>query len=288
MATTLLAAALLAAEPVALKSTELGSGPTIVFLHELGAGRMTWMPVARKLVGRYHVVLVDLPGHGESAMPESFTFEAGARAVDQILAKQKPDSTVLVGHGVGGVMALLEASAHPERLKGVVVLTAAARSPVQMPDQQREMFLRNIDEHYADFVKLMFFSQARDSAQGVAVHAQASLLAPPTMKAYLRELVMLDASPAVKNLKVPLLYIGSEKGWAADQGWPEMAKKYGYDGASNASWRRIGASGHYVTQDQPDSVATAIGDFAARAIAGTVKPMPVAAPAAKPDSAAKK
>jgi len=267
LAATLLAGGALAAEPVALKTTELGQGPTIVFVHELGTGRMSWMPVARKLIGRYHVVMVDLPGHGESPMPEGFTFQTVAEALDRVMARQKPDSTVLVGHGVGGVVALLEASRHPERLKGLVVLAAAARSPMPIPDQQRQMFLQHIETHYDDFMKLMFMAQGRDSAQGVAVHAQAALVAPVTMKAYLRELLVLDASGAVKNLKVPLLYIGGEKNWPADQGWPEMAKKFGYDEAPNASWRRIGASGHYVAQDQPDSVATVITDFAARAMA---------------------
>jgi pimeloyl-ACP methyl ester carboxylesterase len=264
LAATLLAGAALAATPVALKTTELGQGPTLVLVHELGAGRMSWMPVVRKLIGRYHVVMVDLPGHGESAMPEEFTLKAAADALDLVLARQKPDSTVLVGHGVGGVIALFEASAHPERMKGLIILTAAAKSPMPIPDQQRQMFLKYIEEHYDDFVKMMFTAQGRDSAQAVAVHAQAALVAPVTMKAYLRELLVLDASAAVKSLKVPLLYIGGEKNWPADQGWPEMAKKFGYDEAPNVSWRRIGASGHYVAQDQPDSVAAAITDFAGR------------------------
>ena len=264
LAATLLAGTALAAAPVVLKTTELGQGPTLVLVHELGAGRMSWMPVARKLMGRYHVVMVDLPGHGESPMPEGFTLQAAADALDQVMARQKPDSTMLAGHGVGGVVALLEASGHPERMAGVIVLAAAARSPMPIPDQQREMFLQHIEEHYDDFVRMMFMTQGRDSAQGVAVHAQAALVAPATMKAYLRELLVLDASSAVKHLKVPLLYVGGDKNWPPDQGWPEMAKKFGYDEAPNASWRRIGASGHYIVQDQPDSVATTIVDFATR------------------------
>jgi len=199
-------------------------------------------------------------------MPEGFTLQAAADALDLVMARQKPDSTMLVGHGVGGVVALLEASTHPGRMKGVIVVAAAAKTPMPIPDQQRQMFLQHIEEHYDDFVKMMFTAKGRDSAQAVAVHAQAALVAPATMKAYLRELLVLDASGAVKNLKVPLLYVGGGNNWPADQGWPEMAKQLGYDEAPNASWRRIGASGHYVAQDQPDSVAIAITDFAGRAM----------------------
>ena len=131
-----------AAEPVTLKTTELGQGPTLVFLHDLGSGRMTWMPLARRLLGRYRVVLVDLPGHGDSPMPESFTLVAAAAALDRVLARQKAESTVVVGHGVGGVIALLEASAHPERQRALVVMAAASKSPITIPDQQRDAFLK--------------------------------------------------------------------------------------------------------------------------------------------------
>ena len=266
LATGLLAGAALAAEPVALKTTEFGQGPAIVLVHELGSGRMSWMPIARRLMGRYHVVMVDLPGHGESAMPEAFTFQAAAEALDRVLARQKPDSTVLAGLGVGGVIALYETSAHPERLRGVIELAAAARSPMTIPDQMRQGFLQHIEEHYDDFLKTFFAELGRDSAQKVAVHAQAALVAPATMKAYLHELLVLDATGAAKNLRVPLLYIGGDKSWPAEQGWPERAKKLGYDETPDATGRRIGASGHYVALDQPDSVATAIADFARRVL----------------------
>src|SRR5260221_5110486 len=72
--TALLAIAAFAATPATLKTTELGHGPTIVFLHGLGGGRLQWMPVARKLLATNRVVLVDLPGHGDSTMPDPFSF----------------------------------------------------------------------------------------------------------------------------------------------------------------------------------------------------------------------
>jgi hypothetical protein len=45
----------------------------------------------------------------------------------------------------------------------------------------------------------------------------------------------------------------------------------GYDEAPNVSWRRIGASGNYVPLDQPDSLATAIAEFAGRSLEATAK-----------------
>ena len=90
------------ATPVAPKTTELGHGPTVVFVPGLGASRNDWLPTARRLLGRYRVVLVDLPGHGDTPLPDPFSFVTVGDALDAVLAKQNPDSTIVVGHQLGG------------------------------------------------------------------------------------------------------------------------------------------------------------------------------------------
>ena len=256
---------------VKLEATEIGQGPTIVLVHQLGGRRLMWMPVAKKLMSRYHVVMVDLPGHGDSPMPDPFTLQTAAAALDPVLARFKPDSTVLVGHGVGGLVALTEAGAHPERMKGLVVIAIAARPEQPIADQQRKLFFQMLDEHYEEFVRNIYVGMAHDSAQGATLNAQAALLPPTTMKAWLAQMLTADLSDVVKKLKVPLLYVGGEKGWAADETWSQVAKRKGYDEAPQVSWRRIGASGNYVPLDQPDSLATAIAEFAGRSLQATAK-----------------
>src|SRR5436305_256152 len=59
--------------PVTLAVTELGHGPALVFLPDMGLGRNAWMPTARRLLPGHTIVLVDLPGHGESGMPDPFS-----------------------------------------------------------------------------------------------------------------------------------------------------------------------------------------------------------------------
>jgi pimeloyl-ACP methyl ester carboxylesterase len=260
-----------AAPPVKLETTEIGQGPTIVLVHQLGGRRLMWMPVAKKLMSRYHVVMVDLPGHGDSPMPDPFTFQTAAAALDPVIARFNPESTVVVGHGVGGLVALSEAGAHPERMKGLVVIAIAAHPEKPIPDQQQKLFFQMLDEHYEEFIRNIYVQMARDSAQGAAMNAQAALVPKVTMRAWLSQLLVSDLTDMVKKLKVPLLYVGSEKQWPADQAWPEFAKRYGYDQAPQVSWRRIGASGNYVPLDQPDSLATAIAEFAGRSLEATAK-----------------
>jgi len=100
-----LLAAVALAEPATLATTGQGRGPTLLFLHGMGGTRDNWKPAVEKLSG-YHVVLADLPGHGRSSLPDPFSLEAAAEQVAATLRTLKAESTVVVGQGIGGVLAL--------------------------------------------------------------------------------------------------------------------------------------------------------------------------------------
>jgi pimeloyl-ACP methyl ester carboxylesterase len=255
-----------AADVVKLQSTALGQGSTVVLVHGLGGGRLNWMPTARKLIGKHRVVMVDLPGHGESGLPDPFSLDAGAAAIDQVLAAQKGDSTIVVGQGVGGLLALKALSAHPEHAKGLILIDTSIRFESPVPEQQQHDFIQFMDENYDQFLKLTFGQQGRDSMQNVTIHAQASKVQPATIKAYIRQLLNTDASRELRTLKRPLLYVGTEKHWPVEKDWAAIAKQFGYEGVAIQN-RRLTASGPLVATEQPDSLAQAIDRFAAEAIA---------------------
>jgi len=251
---------------VTLKTLELGNGPTIVFVHDLGARGSAWLPVAKKLIAGHKTVLVDLPGHGDSPMIDPFSLAAAAEALDAVLARQEPARTVLVGHGVGGLVAMIEAKTHPQRIKGLVLVESSAKG-LDVPDQQKKMFLDFVDGQYDAFLHTMYAQLGRDSAQTVAMHAQASLVPQSTVKAYLRERLNVDPSQAAKGLTVPVLYLGSEKRWAADKDWATYSKEIGLDVVKRITAERVMDTGYFMMADHPDSVAVRVSAFAAGAIA---------------------
>ena len=259
----LLATPLAAQAPTpALKTTDLGKGASIVFVPGLGSQRIQWMPTARKLVSGYHVVMVDLPGHGDSPMPDPFSFDVAAAMLDGILAKQNPDSTIVVAHGVGGVIAVLEAKAHPERMKGLIVIDGALKSPVSIPDQQKKFFIEFLDTNYDLFLKQMFKPLGRDTTQGIEIYSKAALIPSQNIKAYMRQLLDADATSAAKTVKVPILYLGSSLAWPDTVQWGAIAKKRGWEEVPGVRTRRIGNSGYLMMADQPDTLAAAIREFA--------------------------
>lgn len=109
---------------VQLNVIRRGSGSPIVFLHGMGMTAATWDAVAEVLAGRHTVLALDLPGHGDSPCPEesaAFTRDAALADIDEVLAGLD-SAPVLVGHSLGGYLALAHAATRPDASRGIVVL----------------------------------------------------------------------------------------------------------------------------------------------------------------------
>jgi pimeloyl-ACP methyl ester carboxylesterase len=101
-----------------------GQGPPLVLLHGMGSTSATWDACAALLEDRYTVVTFDLLGHGRSPVPDDpaeYTRDAALADLDDVLA-DLDEPAVLVGHSLGGYLALAHAATRPGAARGVVVL----------------------------------------------------------------------------------------------------------------------------------------------------------------------
>lgn len=102
--------------------------PTLVLLHGFTGSKENWYPLARALGRRYHLLIPDLPGWGESERkPEAaYGFGEQAEHVAAFIAALSPARpVVLVGHSMGGGIAALVAARHLQRVAQVALLNAA-------------------------------------------------------------------------------------------------------------------------------------------------------------------
>jgi len=252
------------------KTTELGSGPVVVFVHGLGASRSDWMPTARKLIGRYRVVMVDLPGHGDTPLPDPFSFGAAGAVIDQVLAKQNPDSTIVVAHQMGGRAVLAALAAHPGRVKGVVLLDVPVGIPAQIDDQQKKQFLEFMDRSYETVTKMMFSALGRDTTQSKDIYAMYAQTSPATVKAYIREGFYSDGNKDARASKVPLQLLLTSRVFKADATAGASLKLLGWEDTTLAV-RRVPNSGYWAMKDQPDTLASWISAFAAERLGAAKK-----------------
>lgn len=112
--------------PEQLHSTTVGEdgAPTVVFLHGLfGQGR-NFTQIAKALTPQLRSVLVDLPNHGRSAWTDTADYEQVAATVaDDLAAGPAADGPVhLVGHSMGGKVAMVVALTRPELVDRLVVV----------------------------------------------------------------------------------------------------------------------------------------------------------------------
>lgn len=115
-------------------------GPALVLLHGFASSTVsTWAPIADRLAVAWHVIALDLRGHGESDWdPEArYGLATHAADVDMALSRLGLMPAAIVGHSMGGRLALLLASRHRS-----VRRVAVVDSRIREGRRQAEVFMR--------------------------------------------------------------------------------------------------------------------------------------------------
>lgn len=95
---------------------------TIVFLHGLGATHRYWKDGIAELATKYHVILLDLLGFGESPKPwQNYTQEKHLLALYAILKNH--NSFIIVGHSLGAALSIAYAQHYPKQVKGLILMS---------------------------------------------------------------------------------------------------------------------------------------------------------------------
>jgi pimeloyl-ACP methyl ester carboxylesterase len=97
-----------------------GPGPDVMLLHGLGTNLASWDRVTALVRDRFRLVLVDLPGHGRSTVPEPHSFDGDLAAVDAVRTTLDLRSPTAVGHSFGGMIAVALAADRPGSYRGAV------------------------------------------------------------------------------------------------------------------------------------------------------------------------
>ncbi len=106
-----------------------GSGPSLLLLHGLGGAASNWVELAPGLARRRRVLVPELPGHGGSSpLPAAPSLDAFADRIGLVAEREGMLPAAVVGHSLGGVVALRLALRRPDEVTGVVLAAAAGIS----------------------------------------------------------------------------------------------------------------------------------------------------------------
>jgi pimeloyl-ACP methyl ester carboxylesterase len=104
---------------------EAGQGPPIVLLHGLGATKAEFLPTVAALAPEYRVIAIDLPGFGDSDKPFPASYDARffARWVESVLDALELTDVHVLGHSMGGRVAIEVGLRRPDRVAGLILMT---------------------------------------------------------------------------------------------------------------------------------------------------------------------
>jgi pimeloyl-ACP methyl ester carboxylesterase len=108
-----------------LHSSSAGTGnAALIFVHGWTCDSSSWAAQVPEFAKKYRVLTVDLPGHGQSAVPAQEKFSLGlfARAVEAVRAEAGVDRVVLIGHSMGAPVIREYARMYPQHVAGLVAV----------------------------------------------------------------------------------------------------------------------------------------------------------------------
>jgi len=116
-----------------------GTGSVVVLIHGFMESQAVWTSFSSELARNHRVLSVDLPGHGESGLLEGpGTIEKYAEAIHMIAIEEELSRFFIVGHSMGGYVALAFAEKYPSHLTGLCLFhsTPFADSDAKKKDRQ--------------------------------------------------------------------------------------------------------------------------------------------------------
>jgi len=246
-----------------------GAGPALVLLHGFLEDSNIFNTLVAELSKEFRTVCIDLPGHGQSGtLGYVHTMEDMAEAVQTVLTELRITECVMVGHSMGGYVALAFAELYPASLLalGLFHSSATADSEAKKTDRQRaiDLVMRNTDSFIAAAVPGLFAegSKARLEEEIASLTARVQTFPSQGIVANLRGMMQRpDRTAVLYALDIPTLFIhGSE-----DPVIPTDAIRAQAAKVSDGTFVELKGVGHMGYLEAPDLCRNAIRTFAQQA-----------------------
>ncbi|HZO78162.1 MAG TPA: alpha/beta fold hydrolase [Solirubrobacteraceae bacterium] len=231
--------------------------PPLMFVHGVACHRGFWAPQLGRFAQAHRVVAVDLRGHGESDAPhEPYTMQVFAGDVAWMSGRLGVRRPVVVGHSLGGLVALELAARYPECASAVVIIDSVLLPSAHRPEIVHELVASLRGPAPAAALRAYFetfFSPHDDARRKSWILEAAVKTAPHVTSSIWEQSIGWNDAEALQRCRVPLLYI--------DAGTPNADLVRAGELRPEMMVGQTVGSGHFSQLEVPDQVNAMLARF---------------------------
>ncbi len=167
-----------------LAFSDSGTGKVVVLLHGFLENQKMWDKISVECLHKFRVITIDLLGHGKSgSIGYIHSMEDQADAVFAILQSLKVKKCAIIGHSMGGYVALAFAELYPERVTSIVLQNSTAIADSSEKKTNRDRAIVAVKKDYNSFINLsianLFAESNRESCAEAIVYTKNEALKTP-------------------------------------------------------------------------------------------------------------
>ncbi|MFH1185466.1 MAG: alpha/beta hydrolase [Chloroflexota bacterium] len=229
--------------------------PPVLLIHGAGGHHLYWPAQVRRL-GDQRVFAMDLPGHGRSDGIGHHRVQDYVEDLLQFMNQLRLNAAVMVGHSMGGAIALDAALRYPQRVLGLGLVGSGARLRLH-PD-----ILSNASQEatFPAAVRLIgersFAARTGGRLRELALRRMAEMR-PAVLEGDLLACDAFDVMGQLVKIACPTLILCG----AEDEMTPRKFSEYLHENIRGSTLRIIPNAGHMVMLEEPNAVADVLGSF---------------------------
>jgi pimeloyl-ACP methyl ester carboxylesterase len=253
---------------ITLSYTDQGQGIPLVFVHGFPLNRETWQKQVDAFQSTHRVIAPDLRGLGQTeAQPGTNTMDRFADDVSELLRQLETGPVVLVGHSMGGYVALAFARRHPEMLRGLVLVGTKAGADTPEGAAGRRATAEKVKlEGIVGVVNAMAPKMLAAGNQDERMAAKVrDFMEPSKPEGVIGALLGMaerpDSTPHLGQIRVPTLVVTGADDTIIPPAESDALARH----IPGAQLRVIPNAGHLVAFERPDEFNQALRDWLSRA-----------------------
>jgi pimeloyl-ACP methyl ester carboxylesterase len=254
-------------------------GRPLIFIPGLASGGWTWERDAARLAKDHVVYVVTLPGFdGRKAQPGT-TLESLSRDLATLIEERKLERPALIGHSLGGTLAMSFAAEHSDRIAGVVAVDGLPVFPgtegmtgdrSALAQGARAQIENQTAEQFAAYQQTYMQQMGSiDAATAQRLAQMSSRSDPRAVADFAAQLLLLDLRPRLASIKVPVVaispfYAPDFARMGIDEGGKSGYYRMLLAGIGNLEVLSVSPARHFVMFDQPEKFSATLDQALAK------------------------